>query len=647
MEMPQDNNNIDKLKKGLYSRDYHPVGSKVSRHLRNESSSRIEGEWSHIGEETLEEKPIFNERKKGISFYAKILIVSFVFFLGASSFAFYKFYSGLNSISADNIEVMVAGPVSVSGGEKLSLDIKVYNNNKIDLKNASLQVDYPEGTRSPEDLKTELKRSRDILGDIINGESSSKRVEAVLFGEEKSKKEIKVTIEYRVQGSSAIFYKEKIYEVAISDSPINIELSGLKEVNSNQLTDFIVTVASNSSNPVRNLLLKAEYPLGFVFSSSDENPINSNNDVWKIGDLSPREKKSVKIYGKFAGQDGEEKVLRFTIGIAGDEDDQAIVTPLVTSLATISIKKPFIGIELALDGISAGDYISKSGSIVRANVLWKNNLATPIQDAEILIKFKGETLNKPSVSVTGGFYRSVDNVIVFNKLNNPTLSLLSPGQSGNLSFSFGILNSYSNGEILFKNPSLSLDITASGKRLQGGNVPQEVLYSATKIVKVVTDARLNSRAVYSVGPFQNTGPMPPKADRETTYAIIWTVINTSNKVKNARVSATLPIYTKWLSKTTPNDENISYNVQNSEIIWDLGDIEAGAGIDSPAREVVFQISFLPSISQIGSSPVILNRAVLTGTDEFTSAKIEDVRPPIDISIKTDPNFKFSDEKVVQ
>lgn len=647
MEAPQDsNNNIDKLKKGLYSRDYHPVGNKISRHLINESSG-AGSDWSHRNEEKTEEKPVFNERKKGISFYAKILIVSFVFFLGASSFAFYKFYNGLNSVSADNIEVMVMGPISVSGGEKLSLDIKVYNNNKIDLKSASLQVDYPEGARSSEDLKTEFKRSRDIIGDIPRGESASKRVEAILFGEEKSKKEIKVTIEYRIQGSSAIFYKEKTYEVAISDSPVNIELSGLKEVNSNQLTDFTVTVASNSSNPIRNLLLKAEYPLGFVFSSSDESPINSNNEVWQIGDLFPREKKSVKIYGKLAGQDGEEKVLRFTIGIAGDKDEQAIATPLVTSIATISIKKPFIGIELALDGSSAGDYVSKSGRIIRADVFWKNNLAIPIQDAEILVKFKGDILNKSSVSVDGGFYRSVDNTVIFNKSNNPSLSLISPGQSGNLSFSFGVLNSYSGGEILFKNPSLSLDIIASGKRLQGGNVPQEVLYSATKVVKVVTDTRLNSRAVYSVGPFQNTGSIPPKVDKETTYTVIWTVINTSNKVKNAKVSATLPIYAKWLSKMAPEGENISYNVQNSEIVWELGDIEAGAGIDSHAREVAFQISFLPSVSQIGSSPIILNGAVLTGADEFTSVRIEDARPALDISLKTDPDFKYSDDKVVQ
>lgn len=646
METPQDgNSNIDKMKKGLYSRGFRPLGNKRNRHLRNEPFS-VESEWSHEGEKP-EERPVFVERKKGISFAAKILIASLVFFLGASSLAFYRLYWGSNTISANNIEVEMIGPVSVSGGERMSLDIKVNNNNKIDLKGTSIQVDYPEGARSMEDLKTELKRSRDALGDIPQGGSLSKRVEAVLFGEENSKKEIKVTVEYRIQGSSAIFYKEKIYEVVISDSPVNIEVSGLKEINANQSMDFTVTIASNSSNPIRNLLLKAEYPFGFIFSNSDQRPISPNNDVWQIGDLSPREKKSVRIYGKLGGQDGEEKVLRFTAGIADDKDEQAIATPLVTSLAAISIKKPFIGIELALDGSSANEFVSKSSRLIRADVVWKNNLTTPIEDAEIQIKFKGDILNKSSVAVDGGFYRSVDNTIIFNKTNNPSLALVGPGDTGNLSFSFGILNPYSGSGSLLKNPSLNLDVSANGKRLQGDNVPQEVLYSATRIVKVVTDARLSSQAVHSSGPFQNTGPMPPKADKETTYTVIWTVTNTSSKVKNGKVSATLPIYTKWLSKISPDSENISFNAENSQVVWDLGNVEAGAGIDSQAREVAFQISFLPSVSQVGATPVILNEAILKGTDDFTSASVEEARPSLNTTLKTDPNFNFSDDKVVQ
>ena len=606
-------------------------------------------DWSHEDEESPEKKPVFtiSRENRGMTFAAKFLIVSILFFLIASGIAFYRFYWGSNTISANNIEIFIMGPVSVSGGEKLSLDITVDNNNKTDLKSADLRVEYPEGARAIDDLKTELKRTRDALGDIPQGESAEKRVEAILFGEEKSKKEIKVTVEYRISGSSAIFYKEKVYEVVISDSPVNIEVSGLKEINANQAIDFSVTVVSNSSSPIRNLLLKAEYPFGFVLTNSSEKSLDPNNNLWSIGDLSPGQKKTIKIYGKLQGQDGENKVLRFTTGISSDKDEKVIATPLVTSLAEVSIKKPFIGIQVALDGSVANEFVANSSKIIRADVAWKNNLTTPIKDAEIQIRFKGDALNKSSVSAERGFYRSSDSAIIFDKTNNRELASIAPGESGNLSFSFGVLNSYSGGSSFMVEPSISLDIVANGKRLEGDNVPQEVLYSATRIVKIATDARLSSRALHWSGPFENSGPMPPKADSETTYTVIWTITNTSSKIKDAKVTATLPLYVKWLSQTSPSDENISFNSAGSEIVWDVGDIEAGAGIDSPPREAAFQISFLPSLSQEGQNPVILNESILSGKDSFTSSSVGETRPPLTTSLKTDPDFKYSEDRVVK
>lgn len=646
MKSQDDNSSIERLKKGLYSRDSRPQAGGKNRHLKNESYDVV-SDWSHEGEENAEVKPIFLKEKKGMTFVAKFLIVSILFFLIASSVAFYRFYWGSNTISANNIEISITGPVSVSGGEKLSLDIKVDNNNKTDLKAANLRVEYPEGARAIDDLKTELKRTRDELGDIAQGESAAKRVESILFGEEKSKKEIKVTVEYRISGSSAIFYKEKIYEVVISDSPVSIEISGLKEINVNQAIDFSVTVVSNSSGPIRNLLLKAEYPFGFVFAESSEKSVDPNNNLWSIGDLSPGQKKTIKIYGKLQGQDGEDKVLRFTTGIASDKDEKVIATPLVTSLAEVSIKKPFIGIQVALDGNLGNEFVSQSSRIIRADVAWKNNLTTPIKDAEIQIRFKGDALNKSSVSAERGFYRSVDNTIIFDKTNNPALASIAPSEGGNLSFSFGSLSSYSGGSSFMAEPSISLDIVANGKRLEGDNVPQEALYSATKIVKIATDARLSSRALHWSGPFENSGPMPPKAESETTYTVVWTITNTSSKIRDAKVAATIPLYVKWLSQVSPASENISFNSASSEIIWDAGDIEAGAGISSPQREAAFQISFLPSLSQEGQSPVILNEATLSGRDSFTSATVGETRPPLTTTLKTDPNFKYSEDKVVK
>lgn len=634
------------MKRSLYSRESLQK-TRVKNHRFKNESYDVKSEWSDENEKNSEKKPFFLKEKRGMAFVTKFFIVSILFFLVASGVAFYKFYWGANTISANNIEISIIGPVSVSGGEKISLDIRVDNKNKTDLNSVDLKVDYPEGTRAVDNLDMEIKRIRNNIGDIPKEGSVNKRVEAILFGEEKTKKEIKVTLEYRVSGSSAIFYKEKIYEVVISDSPVSIEVSGFQEVKSGQALDFSVTIVSNSSGPIRNLLLKAEYPFGFVFTESSEKSLDSNNNLWSMGNLSPGQRKTVKIYGKLQGQDGEDKVLRFTAGIAGSKDEKTIDIPLAISIAEISIKKPFIGIQVALDGSVANEFVSKSSKIIRADIAWTNNLTIPIRDMEIKIKIKGNALNKSTVSAERGFYKSLDDIITFDKTSILELESIPPGANGNLSFSFGSLISYSGGSSIVSDPSIFIDVVAIGKRLEGENVPQEVLYSATKIIKIETDARLSSRAIHWSGPFQNKGFMPPKADNETTYTVIWTITNTSNKIRNGKVTATLPSYVKWLSQTSPVLENISFNSARSEVIWDVGEIEAGAGIDGPPREISFQVSLLPSLSQVGQAPIILNESTLTGKDDFTSSSVGDTRSSLTTSLKTDPDFKYEEDKVIQ
>ena len=44
------------------------------------------------------------------------------------------------------------------------------------------------------------------------------------------------------------------------------------------------------------------------------------------------------------------------------------------------------------------------------------------------------------------------------------------------------------------------------------------------------------------GTFTNTGPIPPKAEAETTYTVTWAVTNPLNNLTDVRVSAILPSY---------------------------------------------------------------------------------------------------------
>lgn len=545
-------------------------------------------------------------------------------------------------MSPENVEILVQGPATIGGGDALTLQIAVTNRNSVPIELADLIIEFPEGTRSVSDVTVELPRIRESLGTIAPGGRVQKTVRSVLFGKEHTQKDITITVEYRVEGSNAIFFADQIYQVTLASSPLNISIQSLKEITSGQEIVFTTTVTSNSSNIISDVLLSVEYPFGFAFKSATPRP-SFTESVWELGDIEPEGERSIVLRGTLVGEDGEERVFRFRSGIQSSRDETKLATAFVTSLESVTIKKPFISVELALDGDMAPLHSAASGHKIRADLTWFNNLPIKITDAVLEVKLSGSALDKFSVSADRGFYRSIDNTIIWSKETNSDLAALSPGESGRVSFQFASFGLSSGA--LSQNPEMTLDITIRGKRLSDRNVPEEIQSTLVRKVKIATDLLFTSRALYFVGPFQNNGPLPPQAEKETTYTIVWTATNSTNAVSDARVVATLPSYVRFMNVTSPVSEKLTFNPIGGQITWEIGDTEPSREVGAQ-REVAFQIAFLPSVSQISETPVLINRQTISGFDEFVQKTVTGTKASLTTRLSTDPGFKGDYERVV-
>jgi len=631
---------IEQLKKGLYSRASEARGM-IRRARLSRGTENVQSDWGTPDNLGVKSETVSGgEIPQSSSFVKKIFLGSLAFFVLAFGTAVFIFYGGNNLISANNVDILVEGPVSVAGGEPISLDIAVINQNDVKLELVDLVVEYPRGTAYPDDTTKELARFRELIGDIEPGQDGRKTISAVFFGEENEKKDIKITAEYRVQGSNATFSKEKVYTVFISSTPISITTDSFTEVNSGQEFTMTFSIKSNSTKLLRDILFQAEYPFGFNFKRAS--PLTTYDKMfWKIGDLAPGAKRSITITGSIDGQNDDERVFRLNAGVQSTKDDKKIGIPLLSVHHSVMVKKPFITTSLALDGdVANKEYAAEAGKSIRADVSFINNLPTNIIDGEIAVRISGTALDKSSVVVERGFYDSVSGVIRWDKSNTAELSTINPGSGGTVSFSFT-----PSSQTTSKNPGISLDVSVRGKRISESQVPEQIIASASRIVRIASKMRLLPRILYSVGPFVNTGPMPPRAEKETRYTIVWTVTNTSNAISNAQVRSSLPSYVKWLGVTT-DDDKIVYNPVGGEVLWNIGTILPNAqGVSS--REVAFQVAFVPSANQVNSVPTIVNDAILTGEDEFTGLTLRDVRSSLNTRLSTDSNFENGDELVAQ
>lgn len=626
----EERDRIEELKKTLYSPKTPPIIERKKRPLREKVFS-VKDDWADKKEpETFE--ALQENFKRQRSLFSKILIGSVVFFFACLLIALYFFLGGANLISGNNVDILIAGPVQIGGGEVLSLDVSVQNNNKTGLELVNLSVEYPDGTKSATDMKTDLRRQSENLGDIPVYGYSKKNIKAVLYGEEGSKKQIKVSVDYRISGSNAVFQKDKVVEIEISSSPVSIIVDSPGEIQSGKAFALKVGITSNSNNSLKNLIMKADYPPGFSFNNSDPKTSFDNN-IWTLGNLNVGDVKSFLINGYLEGQDSDEKVFKFSIGTADENNPKIVATNFNTYSQSLTIKKPFLNVGLMIAGETADIFPVQAGQVVKADLIWSNNLQTKIIDPEISIQLDGVALDKATVSPERGFYNSSLNQIVWNKNTDfENFTELAPGSSGRVSFSFVPSLSQISSLNPLKNPEISLNISIKGNQFAESTTPQEISSSISKKIRIISNAKISPRAVYSTGPFINTGPIPPKAEKNTTYTVYWTITNPSNDLSGVKVTSSLPSYVKWNNAVSPNSENLTYDSSNNIITWDAGYVSARTGYSLPKREAAFQVTLTPTISQVGSSPYLTNEVVLEGMDSFAGISVKDVKNALGIKL---------------
>lgn len=635
-----DESKLSRLQKSLYSRNTPDITNRKKVSLKPEPNT-VPTDWQHPEDSTVESSVEYEDT--GMSFYTKIFLGSLAFFVLALTISLFLLFKGSNIVSADNIDITVSGPLSTGAGDDFAFDVQVYNKNNIKLEVVDLTVEFPSGTVNPDDTTAEYKRFKQLLPDIEPGAFAQKTVRAVLYGEENSKKTIMIKVEYRIKGSNALYYKEKPYEVIINAAPVSMSVSSFKEIQSNQEFEITVDVTSNSQQVLKNMMLRAFYPFGFTFVKSDLKPL-TDNATWRLGDLKPKEKKTIKITGRIEGQDNEERVFRFSTGLQSIKSDKVIGTEFVASSQSLMIKKPFLTTTLVLDNSEdKTDYIAQYDKPVSGEIRWFNNLPTAITEAEIRLKFSGIVFDKNSIEPQEGLYKSADNEIVWNTQTTPGLRSIGAGEKGSVRFTFTPRTKGTP-----SNPTMDMSVSVKARRVSEQNVPENLTSSAMRTVKIASSAGLGAQIVRTTGPFSNTGPIPPQAEKISTYTVIWTINNTSSSIGGVQVASALPPYVKWVGKISPSDEDVKYDPVDGSIVWNVGDVPAYTGFGNSRKEVAFQIAFEPSVNQVGQMMVpLVKDARFTAVDIFTGARIESTRSALTTRFSTDPQFNNGDETVIR
>ena len=620
------------LEKAQKKIDAGKTAEGITRHTIHEITPQTSSGWSQEKEKEPVATLLGSVKPHSSSFMFKgLFIFSIVFFVVALGISGYVFLSGASIVSVKNVDISIEGPTTISGGEPLSLTVAVMNRNSAAIESVDLIVEYPDATKSAEGPSTDLTRIRTRIGDVNSGGVLTKEFRSILFGAQNENKEIKVTAEYRVAGSGALFQKSKTYDVVIDSSPVTLSFDGVTKVSAGQEFDTNVSVISNSTETIRDVALVLEYPFGYSPTKMTPSPTYGQN-VFFIGDFAPKSKKTFTIRGFVDAQDGEERVLKGKVGIVAQGNQSAIATTITGGSLSYKVERPFIGVDLALDDNTSSNVSVVPGKPVRGTISWTNNLAERITDAEIKVTFSGNMFDKGTVVPERGVYDSSKKTVTFNARSMSELGVIAPGATGNAVFSFSVPTMAPG--TYPTDPTVDITVSVKGSRVDETSSVDQIGVSSSREIKISTQADLEGYAVHSIGPISNTGSIPPVAEKETTYTIIWTIKNASNSITNAVVTATLPPTVSWKNNVVSNAD-VSFDSVSGKVVWNAGRVPRGAGYTKGDHSVAFQVGITPSVTQVGSTPVLVNEGTLTAIDEFSGAQISSMSNPINVLV-SDP-----------
>lgn len=646
-----DQERIEELRRRLYERG-RPVDSDQKHELKDEKTP-VATDWKEppklvkplpespaaaVSEPVIKPEPTISDTlgivPKKKKYRLKLILIGIAFFVLSLAISSFFLISGNNTISGENISIAITGPFTIGGGEVMPLQVGITNDNMVPIQSATLIIEYPNGTRSVSDDAKELYNKRLQLDTIASGETLNIPLRATIYGEENDEKEIKASIEYRVEGSNALFFKEaEPLRFKVSSSPVSLGVDNIVKVSSGQETDITLTVTSNSPTPLSEILVKADYPSGFDFSESEPSPSYAEN-MWLIENLEPESSQSITISGVMVGREADEYVVNLSVGVPGERNPQELASVFVTEQVDFEIEHPFVDINLTIAGKSDEVVAIEPGDQASVVIEVNNTLEDTLYDANVVVELSGNALSDVDVSSPTGFYNSSNNTITWDIGSDSSLEEILPGYAERVSF---VIEPDKNVD---RTPQIDIKVKVDARRVSESRVPEKLAGTANATVKVVSVPTLGADVGHNNSVFTDTGDIPPVAEDPTTYTVSFMVENGSNEITDAIVTASLPPYVTWLGETSGSG-TMDFNSVNRVLTWYAGTLEANS-----SAFVSLQVRFLPSQTQIGTTPTLIGEQRLKATDRFTGTVVRNYHPALTTELNRESGFSPANGRVV-
>ncbi|MCK5044167.1 hypothetical protein KAR26_00360 [Candidatus Parcubacteria bacterium] len=531
------------------------------------------------------------------------------------------YYYSKNIYSRDTLKLEILSSDKAELAQEVEYIIKYKNNGNIRLEEPKLIFEYPKYSLVEGGVLRQEIGSEKLGEAIYPGEEKIIRFKGRLLGKEGEIKEAKAWLSYRPKDLTARYESDTTFSTVIEKVPLVFEFDLPSKIESGKNIQFRLNYSSNIDYPLSDLRCIVEYPSGFEFSRSV--PESMEQTEWEIPLLNRAEGGRIEIWGSLSGELKEQKNFKAKLGVW--QEGEFILLKEITK--GVEIIEPSLYISQQINGNP--EYVANPGDMLHYEISFRNIGEETMMDLAMIIKLEGEAFDFYSIKAPEGKFQLGDNSIIWDGSEIPKLRFLDGQEQGKVEFWINLKDEWGVGSIQDKEPLVKNKIYLSQARKE----------FATKINSKLV---INQKGYFNDDVFGNNGPIPPKVDSLTTYTITWQIENYHNELKNVKVKAVLPENVRLTGKISPEEESSSFafDSQSREIVWQVDDLEIGAGVFSQNKTCIFQVALVPTQSQRGSTAILVNEVEIFGEDQWTEHIISITAEAIDTTLPDDETISI-------
>ncbi len=515
--------------------------------------------------------------------------------------------------SKEILRLEIIGPDTAKIGDEIEYTVQYKNNGNFVLEKPKLTFILPDNSLN-EDGKTILVQN---LKDIYPGNQESIKFKTRLLGKDGDLETVKASLSYTPKNITAPYESSTTFNTKVDASPITLDFDLPTKAEQGKNLSYSINYFSNIDYPLENLSIKIDPVVGFDITSS--NPVSLDGMEWKLKTLNKAQGGRINIAGKVLANNDQNLIFSVSLGMW---QNGKFVLIKQTSI-TVQVIQPLLFISQQVNGSSA--YVASPGETLHYQIFFRNIGSTPFNDLFMVVKLNSPALDMSTVQAEDGGRIQIDNnMIVWDYAEVPQLKSLDVQEQSEINFSVKVKNEW----------------LPSGTETDNTVINNEVNISqiAQKFsIKVSSGLAISQKGYYQSYDLTNSGPIPPKVNQATTYVINWEIKNHFSDAKNVKVKAVLPNNVSLTGQIMPQDEasNFSFDSVSREIVWSVGDVLAGTGVNGDPITLSFQVSLTPNSSQKGLVATIIDQVQVSGENQFTNTAITSQDSGVDTMLPDD------------